>query len=680
MGDSEKSTAVGPRPVLLNDQHLFSEVVSVDRLLGAWGRVLTNAGAAGGDGIGVQSFAKDAPRRIARLAQALSAGDYHPGPIRRVQVPKASGGVRTLAIPCVVDRIAQTSVHLTLGPLIDTEFEATSFAYRPGRGVRDAVRKVDALRGEGFAWLLDADIEGFFDNVLHERLLTRLSETLTDGPVTSLISHWLTHASPSGKGLPQGSPISPLLANLYLDRADEALQTRGLRLVRFADDFVVLARDRGGAEAARTLAARVLGELGLTLNAEKTRVVSFDQGFKFLGHLFVRSLVLKSGPIESDVASIDEALELLARNDAADETRRIADEVQEETRRQAGLAAPFRVLYLRSADRRVGLRNTAFSVQEAIGIASAVEWREILAIPHQDVDRIEIYPEAEISSEALRHAMAQGVQVAFVNGRGETLGVAQAGLDTRGGRQLAQASTALDLAKRLDLASRLIDGRLRNQRAVLRRLGRHRSEARDLDALEGLNQLIRKAPGATSVAELMGWEGRAAALYWPALGGCLEHGFRLRTRDRAPPPDPVNLVLNFTCGLLARDIGVAIARAGLHPGFGVLHESADRRDAAVYDLMEEFRAAMTESLAVYLFNNRALSHRNFSDAPHGGLRIDREGANQVIRSYEASAERVVKHPVTGRRGSWRAMMLEQAFAYAAHVEDRATYRPFVMDY
>ena len=680
MGESGSPTVKGLRRDLLDGQKLFSEVASIGRLLGAWDRVRDNAGASGGDGVSIRRFDRDAPRRIADLAQDLASGDYMPGLLRRVQIPKPSGGLRTLAIPCVIDRVAQTSAHLLLSPLIDAEFEPTSFAYRPGLGVTDAVRKVDALRKEGFVWLLDADIEGFFDNVSHERLLGRLSQTLSEGPLYSLLSLWLTHAAPEGRGLPQGSPISPLLANLFLDRADEALQGRGLRLVRFADDFVLLAKDRGGAEAARTLAVKVLKDLDLTLNAEKTRVVSFDQGFKFLGHLFVRSMVLKSGPIESDVAHADQALALLARSDEASEKRSELEAERDETRRQAGLATPFRVLYVHSPDRRVSLRNTAFSVQEGLGLAGNLEWREILAIPHQDVDRIEIYPESEITNQALRHAMTQGVEVAFVNGRGETQGVASTCLDIRGGRQLAQATVVLDDAKRLDLAKRIIDGRLRNQRAVLHRLSRNRSETRDIKALEGLNDIIRRAPHLATIAELMGWEGRAAALYWPALGGCLEHGFSLRTRHRVPPPDPVNLVLNFVCSLLARDIGVVLGRAGLHPGFGVLHQTGDRREAAVYDLMEEFRAPLTESLTVYLFNNRVLGHRNFSELESGALHIDRNGASQVIKTYEAWAERVVKHSKSGRRGSWRSMMLEQAMAYAAHVEGRAVYVPYEMGY
>jgi CRISPR-associated protein Cas1 len=430
------------KPAAPDPAALFAQVVSAPRLEAAWAKVRANDGAAGGDGVSVRAFEGDSARRLGRLAEALATGEYRPGPIRHVEIPKPQGGMRGLSIPCVVDRVAQTSAHEVLGPILDAEFEDTSFAYRPGRGVADAVRRVAALREEGYAWLLDADIEAFFDNVPHERLIDRLGESLPDGPLTNLISLWITHAAPSGRGLPQGSPISPLLANLYLDRADEALQGKGHRLVRFADDFVILAKDQGGAEAALALAGRVLGDLGLRLNAEKTKVTSFDQGFRFLGHLFVRSLVMKTGPVESDMARVEADLAAIARSDQTRAAKARKAEAEEETRSAAGLAAAFRVLYLRSPDRRLGLRNTAFSVQEGAGVGGAVEWREILAIPHQDVDRIEIYPDAQILPEALRHALARDTQVAFVSGRGETLGVASSDVTGHGARHLAHCETS----------------------------------------------------------------------------------------------------------------------------------------------------------------------------------------------------------------------------------------------
>ena len=190
------------------------------------------------------------------------------------------------------DRVVQSSVALLLTPLLDREFEEASYGYRPGRSVKQAVEKVRRMRAEGFIWTVDADIQGYFDNISHEKLVARFLRSVTESPLVELVSLWIETGSGSGRGLPQGSPLSPLLANLYLDDLDEALSSKGLRLVRFADDFVVLSKDRLGAEQALARVEKLLTGFGLTLNREKTRIRSFDNSLRFLGHLFVRSWLM----------------------------------------------------------------------------------------------------------------------------------------------------------------------------------------------------------------------------------------------------------------------------------------------------------------------------------------------------------------------------------------------------
>lgn len=659
------------------DAGLFAQIVRLQTLEAAWEKVRANHGAAGGDGMTVEEFDIDLPTRLVRLQLGLMHGTYRPGRLRRIDVAKDDGGTRPLAIPPVVDRVAQTAAALVLTPLLDPEMHDDSFAYRPGRSVQMAVARVAQYRRQGYDWVVDGDIERYFERVPHERLLERLAHAVAEPAVLDLIELWLESFSDMGLGLPQGAPLSPLLANLYLDDVDERIATRGVRLVRFADDFLLMCRSAAAAEGARDRMAALLAEHGLRLHPDKTRIVPFEQGFRFLGHLFVRSLVVK--PVAEEAADLtpDEAL-VLARHPAAQaspdpqDDRAPNDRAPNDWDRAPGL----RVLYVARRSRTLTRRNQAFAVTE--------DGAELLAIPPARVDRIELGPGCEADDDVLRHALAHGVDVALVDGWGETVGTLERPAGPRAGLHLAQARLALDPAARLDMARRIVDGRLRNQRALLRRLNRKRADADVTDAALALNRLIRKLGAAADVPELMGLEGAAAAAYWPALGRCLEQGWKFDKRRRRPPPDPVNLVISYLSAVLHRDLAAFVVRHGLHPGFGALHTPRDGAHACVSDLIEEFRAPLVEGLAVYLFNNRILSREHFLTGEDGAdgdgiCRIQSDGRDRLIRGYEGWLDRAVKGP-SGDRMLWRRVMEAQVVAYARHALGEAEYQPFVMDY
>ncbi|MBP7339266.1 CRISPR-associated endonuclease Cas1 [Niveispirillum sp.] len=656
---------------------LFEQVTRLDRLEAAWERVRENQGGAGGDGVGLVEFEVDLPTRLVRLQLCMRAGTYRPGPVRRVDIPKDDGDTRLLCIPSVVDRVAQTAVAMVLTPLLDGEMADASFAYRPGRSVQMAVERVAAHRRAGYGWVVDGDIERFFDRVPHERLLARLERSVEDRQVLDLVALWLDAIGMAGGmpglGLPQGSPLSPLLANLYLDDIDDQIQGRGVRLVRFADDFLLMCREEAAAAKAQARMARLLADHGLRLHPEKTRVVPFEQGFRFLGHLFVRSLVVREVADEDAALPPADAARILATHAAIAP----ADAPDLSGTDEGGDRAPtLRVLYITEPGRRLDIRNEAFTVTEPGPGADRVE---VIAIPPQRLDRVELSPDTDASAAALRHALAHGVAVDFVNGWGDAIGhLAPAVGTARAGLHMAQARLALDPLARLDLARRLVDGRLRNQRALLSRLNRRRKDAAVVDAGAAITRAIRKLPIAADVPALMGMEGAATAAYWPALGKCLEKGWSFSRRRRQPPPDPVNLILSFLSGLLYRDITALCARAGLHPGFGSLHSARDNSPALASDLVEEFRAPLVEGLAVYLFNNRILDRAMFSRRD-GACHLSPDGRKAVIRAWEGWLDRPVLAP-DGRRVLWRRLIAQQISAYAAHARGDSVYTPYRMDY
>jgi CRISPR-associated protein Cas1 len=296
------------------------------------------------------------------------------------------------------------------------------------------------------------------------------------------------------------------------------------------------------------------------------------------------------------------------------------------------------------------------------------------------VDRIEIGPEACATMTALRHALATDTALAFVDGHGESLGWLAPRFGPRAARHLAQARHVLDDGLRLALARKFVEGRLRNHRALLRRLNRERLDPAVTKTLVDINMMIRGIGEPKSLSELLGHEGRGAALFWPAFARTLNHGFTFSTRVHPGATDPVNILLNVTANLLARDITVALDRAGLHPGFGALHATEDGRDSAVYDLMEEFRASMCESVVAQAINFAAVSLADFETRENGAVRLKPDGYKKILRIYEHAAERAVASRRDGKKRRWRGIMVDQALGLAAHVEGRGTYQPYVLDY
>lgn len=266
-------------------------------LLAAFEAVKDNHGCAGVDGVTIDVYEKNLSVNLAGLRKELNEQTYFPLPLMKIQVAKKNGEPRGLCIPTVRDRVAQTAVLHRIGPLFEKEFEQCSFAYRKGRSVRQAVMRIRDFYEQGYRWVVDADIDAFFDTVDHGLMLEKCRRLITDQRILELVEMWLkaevwdgTAISVLEKGLPQGSPVSPVLANLFLDELDEAMLARGYRFIRYADDYVVLCKSRQEAQDALELSERVLEKLLLSL--DEADIVNFEQGFTYLGVTFAGSLIM----------------------------------------------------------------------------------------------------------------------------------------------------------------------------------------------------------------------------------------------------------------------------------------------------------------------------------------------------------------------------------------------------
>jgi len=275
---------------------LIDKVYAPQTLWAAWKRVASNHGAAGIDRVSVKFFEANAEYYLTGLGKELRSGSYKPSPIRRVHIPKGKGKTRPLGIATVKDRIVQGALKLVMEPIFEKEFLPVSFGFRPERSCKDALRIVDNSLKDGFTWVVDADLQNYFDTIPKQALMQLVETKVSDVNILKLLQQFLDQKVIEGMsqwtpvaGTPQGSVISPLMSNLYLHGLDELLSNSDIRYVRFADDFVAMCRTRQDAERVLEVIQDWVGSHGLVLHPDKTHVgncVVKGQGFEFLGYRF----------------------------------------------------------------------------------------------------------------------------------------------------------------------------------------------------------------------------------------------------------------------------------------------------------------------------------------------------------------------------------------------------------
>lgn len=275
--------------------NLLELITRKENLNKAYLQVKRNKGAGGIDGMQVDELLPYLRGHQSELIQQLREGKYKPNPVRRVEIPKEGGKTRKLGIPTVVDRVVQQAIAQELTPLYEAQFSDNSFGFRPGRGAHNALRRVQALVNEGYAYCVSMDLQSYFDTVNHSKLIEVLGRTVKDGRVISLIHKFLNAGvmedggfKSTEEGVPQGGPLSPLLGNVMLNELDWELEKRGHKFVRYADDCMILCRSKKSAQ--RTLehiVPYIEGKLFLKVNLEKTTVAHISK-VKYLGYGFYR--------------------------------------------------------------------------------------------------------------------------------------------------------------------------------------------------------------------------------------------------------------------------------------------------------------------------------------------------------------------------------------------------------
>lgn len=694
---------------------LFNQLTSYPTLVRAFDRVEENQGCPGVDGVSIADFGVFLDRNLAELRDVLVSGNYAPQPLLRVAVDKKNGGTRLLSIPTVRDRIAQTAAALVLTPLLDPGFEECSYAYRAGRSVQMAVQKVLSHQREGYQWVVDADITTYFDEVDHGLMLETLAQQVDDSRLLHLVGQWLQQEVqeedriyPLEKGLAQGSPLSPLLANLYLDRFDEAILGKGHRLVRFADDFVILCKSRPAAERALELTGELLDGLKLRLHPDKTRITHFDQGFRFLGVQFIKSLAFRpedeqppsldrtdhqlpspvmppaSTPAEDLVALSDTtavAVELQQMQAAPQEEATDYDEPWEELRKrpEADSREPssdsdplLRTLYLMEQGCVLAKEGERFMLSK-----DATPLREIPAIK---VDLILVFGNIQITTPALQFCLVRDIPIVLLSSRGRYYGTVEAVGTDRVLLQRDQFLRAADPVFCFAVGREIARGKIAGSRLLLRRYERKRGTGVLQSADQALRRLEDQLATTDSLDQVRGYEGAAAAAYFDAIRGLLDESWGFTCRARQPPPDPVNAVLSYAYTLLFHNVYALLRAHGLNPNVGFLHPLRAGHAALASDLMEEFRAVVVDAIVWPLFLRGGLKAEDFDLA--GGVdfpcRIREQARKRITHDFEKKMNSAIIHPRTGTHGDYRRLIAAQVRLLVQAVRGEGTYQALTL--
>jgi CRISPR-associated protein Cas1 len=604
-------------------------------------------------------------------------------------------GVRPLAIPTVRDRVAQRAVAEALSPAIDTLLDDSSYAYRKGFSRAGAARAVERAYAEGYRFVLDADIEDFFDSVPWSRLFEKLAALFPlDPPLLRLLAAWVKapvvfdgrtlDRTRLRRGLPQGAAVSPLLANLYLDELDEELTREGFRLVRYADNFVVLARDVAEARKAREAAQEALAGLGLALNDEKTALRSLDAGFTYLGYLFVRSLVLEPPPPPEEASGPPRPLlpedvpaaswiaqvpllrlrELIAEGGTGRRRRRV---------RAVPLAASppgalpaTRPLYVASPDARLRLDRGSLVIERGGG--------EPRRLPLHELSHAVFFGPVRLTVPLLVSLAEAGVPSFFCHRSGELRAVfSPHGSATDWPLWMAQARCADDETARLRFAREIVAAKLHNQATLAVRFGWHGCDklAQDLRDLE------QRTANPDSLEGLLGLEGRGSALYFAALAGSLPPHWAFRGRQRHPAPDPVNALLSFGYTLLHHHLASALVAAGLNPRIGLFHRERGTHCALASDLQEELRWLVEAEVWDQLSRSR-VKPEDFTlpAAGSGSCWMSHELRNRYLADLERRLNGGFTPEGYDEPTTYRLFLADQARQVAQLVRgERSLYRP-----
>ena len=605
-------------------EHAFSE-----RSLGiAWKKVQKRESDDGNLAPSILKFQEDAEEKILRLSEALLDGSYKPYQFTEVDI-ETNGKERTLHIPAVQDRIVARAILATTTSRIDPLLGASAFGYRPGLGVADAVQAVVDAREAGLKWVLRTDVDDCFPSLSPDIAFDRFTQAVHDTDITDVVEQLLGRTVGNGKmrgttlpGLPLGCPLSPVLMNLVLVDLDDALNAAGFTVVRYADDIVVVGESKEELEDAARFCQRILRSFNMQLGDDKTDIMTFDDGFAFLGEDF--------GPKYPPAMPLQR--------------------VQEPENR---------VLYLGAQTAHARISKGRLIVEDRQ--KGGGKPTKLFDVPCGHVSRIVAFGSVAISSGLRSWAMYNGVDIVLASRRGSYLGIMQGTkTETHSARLIAQVEIN-DTPRQLEISCAIIRAKIHKQIVVLQRFSKRESEEKVSNAITNMRKFMTMLDDTASIDEAMGLEGAAAKEYFAAYGALLPNELAFTTRSRQPPLDLANASLSFLYTVLLGECVTALRAAGMDPGLSVLHNPQAKRPSLALDLLEEFRPLVADQVVLNAARRNRLTSKHARKDPKGqGILLTKKGREEILKAYEERMLQVVKGSIPDFAGSIRRHLYRQA--------------------
>ena len=576
------------------------------------------------DGMELDQLEVDYDHWAGYLARQVTEGTYQCQPLMGIVIQdRKRGKLRALAVPTLMDRWLQRALLILMEPALDTLLEDCSYAYRKNYSRQRAREALRIAYNEGYRYVLESDIENFFDEVEWDILFRKLEALFPYEPVVQLLRQWVRadvefqgQRIARHKGLPQGAVVSPLLSNLYLDEFDEKLKRMGFRLIRFADDFVVVCKSREEAEAAQQAAQKALAQLDLEMKASKTRITHFDQGFHYLGYLFCRSVILEQSKPDAEAPFRWELLDetclpphsWLARCRISGKT---VEEFIQQTRYKTfrslfersthTVEIPERkTIYLGNYRQQVRLKHRALRIESRDSDIPAVRY------PLPTIQSLVLLSSIPVSMPTLYRLLKHNIPVFFCSSMGTPIGLAHPFGMIRPTVWQHQMQRFRHTEFALQFSQEVVKAKIHNACQCLRFAKDNGIEETVHDLLE----LLHSCENKTTLSGLRGVEGRAAALFYRAFAQLLGAEWGFPGRRKRPPTDPINALLSLGYTILYHHLTLIVLQAGLNPWLGIYHRPREQYCALSTDLQEEFRF-LIDRLILTLVRRRQIRPEDF---------------------------------------------------------------------